>query len=83
MQNPHASYETEAIVSDVTDRFLAVTFGAIDPTTVAFSQAVLDLISQPQSMYLDPLRQELRSVLALNGNIWSFAAVKDLKLMDR
>lgn len=71
------------IIEDTTARVLSITFGAIDPTTVAFSQVVLDLLSQLPSLYLAVFREEAKTILAARGGIWTFEAVKDLKLMDR
>jgi hypothetical protein len=72
----------DEITRATTARVLSITFGAIDPTTVTFSQVVLDHLSQPSS-YLAALRVEAKTVLAAHGGAWSFEAVKDLRLMDR
>jgi hypothetical protein len=78
-----ATLSIEQLIEDTTDRVLSITFGAIDPTTVAFSQVVLDLLSQPPDIYLIALREEARKTFAAHGDAWTFEAVKSLKLMDR
>ena len=48
----------------------------MDPTTVPFSQPVLDLLSQPSVAYLTALRVKADAGFATHGHAWSFAAVK-------
>lgn len=82
-EDPDTSHSINEIVEATTARVLSITFGAIDPTTVAFSQVVLDLLSQPSSLYLRTLQVEAKTILAAHGHVWTFEAVKNLKLMDR
>jgi hypothetical protein len=46
-ETPNNSLSVERIIKETTAQVLSITFGAIDPTTVAFSQVVLDLLSRP------------------------------------
>lgn len=77
------AHSIDEIIRTATAQVPSITFGAIDPTTVAFSQVVLDLLSQPSSIYFVSLREEVKTVLAARGSTWSFEAIKDLKMMDR
>ncbi|EPE36480.1 Cytochrome P450 [Glarea lozoyensis ATCC 20868] len=81
-ENGNSFYSVDETIKCVTTQFLSITFGAIDPTTVAVSQVVLDLLSQPSSKYLVALQEEATTVLARHGGNWSLEAVKELKLMD-
>jgi hypothetical protein len=82
-ENGNTSCSVDETIKRVTTQFLSITFGAIDPTTVAVSQIVLDLLSQPSSKYLVALQEEATTILARHGGDWSLEAMKELKLMDR
>jgi hypothetical protein len=82
-ESGNTSCSVDEIIKRVTTQFLSITFGAIDPTTVAVSQVVLDLLSQSSSKYLVALQEEATTILARHGGDWSLEAVKELKLMDR
>jgi hypothetical protein len=73
----------DAILEAVTVRLLALFFAAFDTTALTLSQALLDLMTQDQSIHADIIRTEAQSVLSQNNGSWNLSSLQDLKLLGR
>jgi hypothetical protein len=71
------------VIDSVAGRILGLLFGAIDTTTVTFSQTYLDLASHPRAQYADIIKAEIDSVLAAHNGELNVASIGELKHLDR
>jgi len=64
----------------VTKTQMLISVVAIHTTTMTMAQAVFDLVAHPE--YIEPLREELKTVKAKHGDKWTKASIAQLRKMD-
>ncbi|OCL06822.1 cytochrome P450 [Glonium stellatum] len=66
--------------SDMAKVQLGLSFAAIHTTALTATNALYSLAASPE--YIEPLRTEIRAVLAENGGIFTTKALQDMKKLD-